>query len=310
MPVPTATTVKEYATLSYLAQGYSNNAFIGMELLPLVEEDQLFVKIPIYGPDALRIYQTVRAKYAHSNLVLSADGQFLLVELKEHDIVFPIDLMQTENSEIPKKRRRNTKLAQDAILLGVEKMIADLCQDINTYPEDHRFTLTGTDQWSDPDNSNPVNDVDTLKMKVKSKTGKEPNVIAMGSEVFDTVKNHPKLQTTNTLQQKFPATPETLAQYFGVKKVLVGQSIYADMDNVFQYLWGKYVIGAYVLEKPQGERSSEDRSLGWTIRRKGYPKVDEYDINPGKVIGTRNTDTIVPVITGNICGGIITGVIA
>ena len=310
MPVATAINVKEYATLSYLAQGYSNNAFIGMKLLPLVEEDKLFIKIPLYGPDALRIYQTIRAKYANSNVVLSADGQYLLVELKEHDIVFPIDLMQTENSEIPKKRRRNTKLAQDAILLGVEKMIADLCQDINTYPVDHRFTLSGTDQWSDYDNSDPVKDVDTLKAAVKSKTGKEPNVIAMGSEVFDVVKNHPKLQTTNTLNQKFPATPESLATYFSVKEVAVGQSIYADKDDAFQYLWGKYVVGAYVLQKPKGERSSEDRSYGWTIRRKGYPKVDEYDINPGKVVGIRNTDTIVPVVTGNICGGIITGVTA
>lgn len=310
MPVPTATAVKEYATLSYLAQGYSNNAFIGMELLPLVEEDKIFVKIPLYGPDSMRIYQTIRAKYAHSNVVLSADGQYLLVELKEHDIVFPIDLIQTENSEIPKKRRRNTRLAQDAILLGVEKLIADLCQDINTYPVDHRFTLTGTDQWSDYDNSDPVGDVDTLKQKVKSKIGKDPNIIEMGSEVFDTVKNHPKLQTTNTLNQKFPATPESLAQYFSVEKVVVGQSIYADKNNNFHYLWGKYVVGAYVLPKPKGERSSEDRSFGWTIRRKGYPKVDEYDINPGKVIGIRDTDTIVPVVTGNICGGIITGVIA
>lgn len=309
MPVPTPTSVKEYATLSYLAQGYSNNAFIGMELLPLVEEDKLYIKIPLHGPDSMRIYRTARAMYAHSNLVLSADGQFLLVELKEHDIVFPIDLIQTENSEIAKKRRRNTKLAQDAILLGVEKMIADLCQDVNTYPEDHRFTLTGTDQWSDYDNSNPVGDIDTLKMKVKSKIGKDPNVIEMGSEVFDTVKNHPKLQTTNTLNQKFPATPESLAKYFSVEKVVVGQSIYADKDDNFNYLWGKTVIGAYVMQKPQGERSSEDRSFGWTIRRKGYPKVDEYDINPGKVIGTRNTDTIVPVVTGNICGGIITDVI-
>lgn len=310
MGVPTATTVKEYATLSYLAQGYSNNAFIGMKLLPLVEEDKLFIKIPIQGPESLRIYKTIRAKYGDSNVVLTPDGKYLLVELEEHDLSFPIDLIQTENSEIPRKRRRNTKLAQDGILLAVEKLIADLCLDVNTYPEGHRFTLTGTDQWSDPTNSDPVNDIDALKMQVKSKTGKDPNVIAMGSEVFDVVKNHPKLQTTNTLQQKFPATPESLAKYFSVQEVLIGAAIYADAKDNFHYIWGKYVVGAYVNPVSKAERDIEDLNFGYTIRRKGYPKVDEYDRNPGKVIDTRCTDTLVPVITGSICGGIITGVIA
>ena len=310
MPVPTATTVKEYATLSYLAQGYSNNAFIGMKLLPLVEEDKLYVKIPIHGPEALRIYKTIRSKYGNSNVVLTPDGKYLLVELEEHEIGFPIDLIQTENSEIPKKRRRNTKLAQDAILLGVEKLIADLCQDVNTYPVDHRFTLAGTAQWSDYDNSNPVNDVDALKGAVKGKIGKEPNIIEMGSEVFDVVRNHPKLQTTNTLNQKFPATPESLAKYFSVQEVVVGQAIYSDAKDNFNYLWGKYVVGAYVNPVFKTERNVEDRSFGCTIRRKGYPKVDEFESNPGKVIVTRCTDTLVPVVTGNICGGIITGVIA
>jgi len=305
----TAVTHKEYATLTFLAQGYSNNDLVGMKLLPLVTKPNLRVKIPVWGPDSLRIYKTKRAMYAKSNMAEAPDGKAILIELNEHDLEFPIDLKQTENNEIPAKRRRNTVLAQEGIMLSLENDIATLCQDVNTYPVDHRFSVSGTDIWSDYTNSDPIDDVEQMKMKIKASVGKKANILFLGSEVFDVVKNHPKLQTTNELNQKFPATPETLAKYFGVSEVVVGEAIYAKPDGTFDFIWGKVVICAYVNASPSESRSNEDMSFGYTLRQTGYPKVDSYESNPGKVENIRNTDTIIPVVTSNICGAILTGVI-
>jgi hypothetical protein len=310
MPVATPVARKEYATLTYLAQGYTNNTLVGTRLLPMVVKPNLRLKIPIWGPDSLRIYKTVRAMYANSNIVIAPDGQWILIELAEHDLAYPIDLVQTENSEVPEKRRRNTMLAQDGILMSLENNIAALCQDTNSYPASHRFTLSGTDQWNDYTNSDPIGDVEAMKMAIKADTGKSPNVLLMGSQVFDIAKNHNKLVTTNTLNQKFPATIETLQSYFGIKNVIVGESIYANAANVIGYIWGKVVIVAYINETPAATRSNEDMAFGYTFRQTGYPKVDTYESNPGKVEQVRSTDTVIPVVTSNICGAILSGVIA
>lgn len=310
MPVATPVSYKEYATLTYLAQGYSNNTLVGMKLLPLVEKPNLRLKIPVWGPDALRIYSTLRAMYANSNIAIAPDGQAILIELAEHDLAFPIDLRQTENSEIPEKRRRNTMLAQDGILMSLENNIATLCQDTNSYPADHRFSLSGTDQWNDYTNSDPIGDVEQMKMQIKADTGKAPNILLMGSQVFDTAKNHPKLVTTNTLNQKFPATIETLQTYFGIKEVVAAESIYVNAAGTFNYIWGKVVIAAYVNPAPAAGRSNEEMAFGYTFRQTGYPKVDSYESNPGKVAQIRSTDTIIPVVCSNICGAILSGVIA
>lgn len=310
MPVATPVSHKEYATLSYLAQGYTNNTLVGMKLLPLVEKPNLRLKIPVWGPDSLRIYKTLRAMYANSNIAIAPDGQAILIELSEHDLAFPIDLVQTENNEIAEKRRRNTILAQDGILLSLENNIGTLCQDPTSYPTDHRYSLSGTDQWNDYANSDPIDDVEQMKMKIKSKTGKAPNMLVLGSQVFDTAKNHPKLVTTNTLNQKFPATIETLQTYFGIKEVVVAESIYVNTAGAFNYIWSKIVIAAYVNAAPAATRSNEEMSFGYTFRQTGYPKVDSYESNPGKVEQIRSTDTIIPVVTSNICGAIISNVIA
>jgi hypothetical protein len=310
MPVATPVTRKEYATLTYLAQGYSNNTLVGTRLLPMVKKPNLRLKIPVWGPDSLRIYKTLRAMYANSNIAIAPDGQAILIELTEHELAFPIDLVQTENSEIPEKRRRNTMLAQDGILMSLENNIATLCQDTATYPTSHRFSVSGTDQWNDYINSDPIGDVETMKMAIKADTGKSPNLLLMGSQVFDIAKNHNKLVTTNTLNQKFPATIETLQTYFGIKEVIIAEPIYVNAAGAFNYIWGKFVIIAYVNPAPAESRSNEEMSFGYTFGQTGYPKVDTYESNPGKVEQVRSTDTVIPVVTSNICGAIMTGVIA
>lgn len=304
--------VREYPTLTALAQGYSNNEFIGFSLLPLVEREELFLKIPVYGPETLKVYDTLRGMYGDSNVVLSKDKKFILVELKEHDLAFPIDLQYTPNAELAQTRRYNTKLAQEGILLGLEKYIADTCQNPANYLEANRLALTGTQLWSDYENSDPVDDVDVMKSAVRVMTGKKPNIVAMGEIVFEKLKKHPRVMTTNLLKQPVYATPETLAEHFSVKEVKIGQAVKADDKNVMTDLWGNTVIVAYVSQPLPGntERNVNDMSLGYTIRRKGYPKVDEFELNPGKVIAIRNTDTLECVITSNICGAIITNVVA
>jgi hypothetical protein len=94
----------------------------------------------------------------------------------------------------------------------------------------NNVTLSGTDQWSDYANSDPVADIDTAKYTVNGLTGIPENMLslAMGNSVWLKLKRHPKLLAA--FGGGNPAlkvlTKEMVAEVLGVQSILVSEAVY------------------------------------------------------------------------------------
>ena len=107
-------------------------------------------------------------------------------------------------------------------------------------------TLTGTDQWSDFANSDPITDIDTGLQTVQKATGRRPNTITMGQEVFDKLKVHPLLLDMYKHTTRGTLSKELVAEALGLPRILVGAAVKntANPAATFSgsYIWGKNAL--------------------------------------------------------------------
>jgi hypothetical protein len=109
----------------------------------------------------------------------------------------------------------------DLLMLAREKRAADLVFNTATYPAANKSTLSGTSQWSDYTNSNPVSAILTALDSMVIR----PNVAVFGRAVFTILSQHPKILsalygpggTTGI------GTAQAMANLFGLDQILVGQ---------------------------------------------------------------------------------------
>lgn len=85
-------------------------------------------------------------------------------------------------------------------------------------------TLTGTDQWSDFANSDPVGDFDTARGVVRKATGMEPDRAIMGIETWNDLKEHPLILDKYKHTQAGIMTEELVAAALGVNEIVVGKT--------------------------------------------------------------------------------------
>src|SRR3990170_5877194 len=77
--------------LSILASGYKPTGLIGKNVIPVAKSITVAGKIPIFGKDAFKIYQTYRARGAKSNRADIGVDSWLDFSCEEHDLAIPID---------------------------------------------------------------------------------------------------------------------------------------------------------------------------------------------------------------------------
>lgn len=276
--------------LTTLATGYSNAELVSEKLFPLVTVIKEAGKIPRFGKEAFRLHATERALRGQSNRLSPEDvGGFDFV-LEEHDLEYPIDYRERDEDELGLERRA-TFVTTEGIQLRREEMAADLAQDAANYPTGSKITLVGGDQFTDPDNSDPIGVVDDGKEAVRGKIGKEPNTMVIGAKSLVSLKNHPQLVEKIKYSMKGVLTAELLKEIFEVEEIVVGKAVYySEADEVFFDLWTDNIVLAYVPpQRTDVDRDVYEPSYGYTLRKKGQPVVDKRD-EGGKVSLVRTTD--------------------
>lgn len=287
--------------LTNMARGYTNEEYIGAQLLPFAPMEKEGGTIPTFGKEAFRLRQTERAIRARSNRINPEDRGTVDVVLKEHDLEYPIDYREAGES-IWNEQQHGTMVTMEGIRLRHEGQVAQLVQDTNTYGADNRETLTGGDKFSDYDSSDPIALVEEAKETIRSKIVRYPNTMWMGASVFAKLKEHPKLLERIKYSQRAVLTIDLMREIFGVERILVGRAVYADNQDSFHDVWGKNLGLSFV--NPGGPRGPNyrDPSFGYTMHRTGYPQTDTYDENGGKISIVRSTDFFEPKILGPDAG--------
>ena len=298
--------------LSALAVGYSNAEFIGSTLLPFVELDKEGGKIPVFGKDAFKVYQTERALRAKSNRINPEDVGGVDIVLDEHDLEWPIDYREDAEAAFPMQAFATNRVVE-GIRLRHEKMVADLVQDPSKYAATNKIALSGSSKFTDP-NSDPEGVNDDAKAAVRANIVKEPNTLAIGYSTWRALKRHPKLKAILADTRPRLVQLRDLSEIFEIENIVVGRGMYAADSGAVSDLWRDTMVYAYV---PKGAptqagnapvRNAYEPSYGYTLRKKGNPVVDTRT-EDGKLEIIRNTDIFRPYLLGADAGYLVSGTV-
>src|SRR3972149_4666514 len=187
---PAASDVHIDKALSDLSLAYMNSKYIADMIFPIVPVDKQSDKFYKWTKDFwFRNSVRVRApggEFPEVGLGLTNDNYSTIVynlaaRLPDENIA---NADEAVNEEFAK-----TKFLADQFQLNREvQFVADF---FKTTVWGTDSTLSGTAQWSDYANSDPIDDVKVAKQTVLKNTGQEPNLIVVGREVYDKLRDHP-----------------------------------------------------------------------------------------------------------------------
>lgn len=270
--------------LSNLALGFSNQfPFIATKLFPIVSVEKEAGKYVKFDKSWFVNHGT--------DLVMGmgAQPQFIDFEttsesyqLVEYGIGTKIYRREREeSSDVLKLETSKTKLITEALLLGLEKRIADKVQNVSNYSSGHTVTLddsgVGKYYWSNTTNGDPIDNLSTAMDQIRGACGVLPNTIVFG---YDSAVALSKLASIQKIVNPWPSievdvTPlmaaQKVAAFLGIPNCYVGMSQYTTtISGTLNDIWSDNVILAYVAEDPA---SNIIPTFGVTLRKRGRPEI-------------------------------------
>lgn len=303
--------------LTTLASGYKPQGLIGETVFPVVRSVTKGGKIPIFGKDAFKIYETLRARGAKSNRSQISADSWKTFFCEEHDLAIPLDARElNELKNLPgdmalkalfNLQDRQRRRVQWNLKLESEQVVATMAQEPNSYSADNRLALSNATCWSET-GSDPISAIEAAREKVRSKIGVYPNTAIMGADTYSTLKFHAAYTSLLKLTVDKVVRPDLLAQVHDLKRVVVGLSMSLDSNGAFFDLWGDNFILAYIPDTDTPD--IDEPSFGYTIKPgfspTPYPYVDIFTEEGGKIVNVRCTDMYDQVMIMRDAGYLIT----
>jgi hypothetical protein len=143
---------------------------------------------------------------------------------------------------------KSVSLLTGLIQLDREIRVANQVFVASAYPAGNKVTLSGTSQWSDFTNSNPV---DAILVGLDVPLFR-PNVLVFGQATWSKLRQHPKMvqAVMGTSQTSGAITRQMAADLFEVQQVIVGagfaNTAKKGQTATFSRVWGKHCAALYV----------------------------------------------------------------
>lgn len=276
--------------LSGVANGYRNIGFVGTELLPIVHVEKEKGKILTFGKENFVSRDTIRAVRGPSNRIPPTDIATTSYELVEHDTEEAVDMRELEeaNSVIRYENRIVTELS-DVLALGVEKEIADFMQEPTNF--NNTATLLAAGSWISADDRDVINDFRVAREAIRADIGRWPNTCIMPADVYLELIHHQNIIDKVQYSGMARVTKDILASILDIENLHIGFGSYttdSDAADALTDLWSGTCVIAYVDKSEQ--KSEYNPSLGYVLKKKGYPEVDIYYEVGGKIKVFRNTE--------------------
>lgn len=235
--------------LSNVSIKYTNDTFIADLVLPMVKVGKQTGKYYVYDKANLRIDKTQRSAGSAANEIdfgVAPSGTF---SCDDHALKgFVADEIQDQADAALNPLIDETETVTEKLLLDRENNAATLLT--STANLTNNVTLSGTAQWSDYANSDPIGDVRTARTTVHQNTFKKPNTLIMGKQVWDMLAEHPQIIERIKYSQLGVVTKELIARIFQVENIVVGEAgsntAAEGQADSLSYIWGKHAIVAYI----------------------------------------------------------------
>lgn len=198
------------------------------------------------------------------------------------------------------------------IVLDREVRVAALAQNSANYNAARVFALSGTSQFSDYTNSDPISAIQTA---IDSLLVFRANTLTMGFAVWQKLRSHPKIVNAikgNVTGQGI-VTREEFRQLFDVKTLLIGESwvnsARKGQTAAIQRTWGKNLMATYIdpTARPEGGVTF-GFSPQFGTRIAGTVLDSDIGLKGGREI--RVGEQISELVVAQDVGAIITGAVA
>ncbi len=250
---PTKADVYVDPVLTNISVAYKNEDYISEKILPLVKvakDSGFYFK---YDKSKFRPVNDERALGTRAGRVgygLVKDTYGPIIEhALEQDV--PDEIVEQADNPLEPKFDA-TENVTERILIAKERSLAVKMADTSVLTQN--VTLSGTSQWSDYANSNPISDVKTAKQTIHASIFREPNTLVLGKPVFDKLIEHPDIIDRIKYSALGVATTDLLARLFGVNNVLVAGAGYntakEGQTDAMAYIWGKHAWLLYIEPTP------------------------------------------------------------
>lgn len=245
--------------MTNISLGWGNNGLIGDQLFPAVGVRKQSDKYRVFGREAwLPESSDFRAPGTEANEIPGFQLSLNPYYAQEHALQVAVTDEERENADSPLSPDQDgTELVTSKIALGREVAIQTLVTTAANYATGMSVTLSGTSQWNDYVNSNPIGDIRTGMRAVHAKLFQEPNLAVIPYLVMSTLEDHPDIIERIKYSERAILTPEIVAAVFGVQRVLVpgvavgsGSPGTPGSQITAGYLWGKDVLLAWVPDRP------------------------------------------------------------
>lgn len=181
----------------------------------------------------------------------------------------PLPLRDIENApDTVDPEARATEGLTDLILLDREVRVASLVFDPAQYAASNKITLSGTDQFSDFSNSDPIGVIEQyLNVPLV-----RPNVMTLGQEAWSKLRQHPDIikAVNATAGDTGLAQRDAVAELFELEEIQVGSAFLntstKGQNASFSRVWGKHILLHFKDELANPSRSASRVTFGWTAQ--------------------------------------------
>lgn len=245
--------IQEFRTdplLSEISVQYTNPTFAAEILFPRVSVAKSSAKYNVYGREVFRRNVTSRASTGDITRATYSVAQktFTCKEKALYDLID--DNVRDESGEGARLDETTTVFLTQQILLDIEMDVATKATAAANYNSSNTVTLTGTDQWSDEGNSNPIDDINDGQDAILKQIGVLPNVMLLGPTAFKQLRKHPDIVNQLKYHESRLARAADIAEIFEIETVAVARAVYNSAKQgateVMGFIWGDDVILAWV----------------------------------------------------------------
>ena len=200
---------------------------ISEKLLPYIGVKEMTGLLGKYGQQHLRIVNSVvggKGRYRQVETITRSSDSY---HIEGHGLTGMVTREDYANVTLPFNAEKDETMGLSTVLwLEKEKGLADTLA--NTSIITQNITLSGTDQFSDYNNSDPVAEFSTARETVRTGCGKYPNVAWMDKAVRNKIKYHPQLLELLGFKYARPGglSDQEIAQALDVDMVLVADVAY------------------------------------------------------------------------------------
>jgi hypothetical protein len=270
--------------LTGFSVGYQNDQFVGAQLMPTVGVPARSGKYNVMEKVGFTVLDDIRAPKAKANevppITYSRDTYFA----EEHALVDFISNEEIDESDnqLDPMRDASERLS-DTILMNKEFLIVTLATTLTNYASGHSTTLSGTSQWNDYTNSDPIANLKVARDIIHLDTFKFPNVAVLGYDVATKLEDHTKIIDRFKYVEAGMTTFDMIARLVGspgltfYKGGAVKNTANLGQTQTMAYMWGKDVVLAYVNPRPTRKSVSYGYEYNFPIRGATQPTERWYD---------------------------------